>query len=276
MMDSIDKKILIYLFRDGRISQRKIAEEVKLSATSLNYRFNKLIEDGIIKSFKVQVNPNLYGKYYGFVSFKNYKDLDFQFIDLKVNCLEDLNVYRLVGDSTEDIEDKISVMSKDLGEPQMSYIPPQNPIIPSGIDIKIVKSVIKNPRIEISEIAKDLNLPSKSVNRRINVLTNKNMIRIYPIVDLSKADLIMFAIFSSHIDSLDFLKTCSFTSFKDNGRGIVICITENIRTAENYFKNVRDIDREAEIMVTTSYDIRNEGALRELERIESQTYSKAF
>lgn len=50
MMDSIDKKILIYLFRDGRISQRKIAEEVKLSATSLNYRFNKLIEDGIIKS----------------------------------------------------------------------------------------------------------------------------------------------------------------------------------------------------------------------------------
>lgn len=158
----------------------------------------------------------------------------------------------------------------------MSYIPPQNPIIPSGIDIKIVKSVIKNPRIEISEIAKDLNLPSKSVNRRINVLTNKNMIRIYPIVDLSKADLIMFAIFSSHIDSLDFLKTCSFTSFKDNGRGIVICITENIRTAENYFKNVRDIDREAEIMVTTSYDIRNEGALRELERIESQTYSKAF
>lgn len=102
------------------------------------------------------------------------------------------------------------------------------------------------------------------------------MIRIYPIVDLSKADLIMFAIFSSHIDSLDFLKTCSFTSFKDNGRGIVICITENIRTAENYFKNVRDIDREAEIMVTTSYDIRNEGALRELERIESQTYSKAF
>ncbi|MEM4885031.1 MAG: winged helix-turn-helix domain-containing protein, partial [Saccharolobus sp.] len=38
-MDIIDKRILFYLLKDGRISQRRIASLLNLTPASLNYRF---------------------------------------------------------------------------------------------------------------------------------------------------------------------------------------------------------------------------------------------
>ncbi|BCU71447.1 winged helix-turn-helix transcriptional regulator [Stygiolobus caldivivus] len=269
-MDGIDKKIILALFKDGRISQRKIAEDVSLSATSLNYRFNKLIEDGIIKSFKVTINPNFYNKFYAFVSFKNSRDYISPFVNVRVRCLEELNVYRIQGDSYNDLTDKIATMSKELGEPQMTYIPEQVPVKPSGVDIEIVKELMRDPRAEPSDIAKNINIPTKTIQRRISALIGKNIINVIPIVDLSKADIVVFGIFSNLISKLELLEGCKFLSFKDGDRGITVCAVENIKVADSYVKKVREIDNSAEIMIATEYDIYNDSAMKELEDIENK------
>ena len=272
-MDAIDKKIILALFRDGRISQRKIAEEVGLSATSLNYRFNKLLEDKIIKSFKLFVSPNLYNKYYAFVSFKNSRDYEAYYVNVKVKCLEELNVYQIQGDSYNDLYDKISTMSKELGEPKMVYIPNQNPMKPSGVDIEIIKRLVINPRVDISEISKDINIPTKTIQRRINTLIERNLIRVIPIVDLSKADITAFGVFSNVISKMTMLDNCKFLEFRDGERGITVCAVENVKVAGDYVKKVREIDKDAEVMVSIDYDVDNENALKELEEIENNAMS---
>ncbi|MGS9202987.1 Lrp/AsnC family transcriptional regulator, partial [Salmonella enterica subsp. enterica serovar Infantis] len=47
--DAWDKNILTCLQRDNRLSQREIAEQVKLSPSAVNRRIDALEEAGIIK-----------------------------------------------------------------------------------------------------------------------------------------------------------------------------------------------------------------------------------
>jgi DNA-binding Lrp family transcriptional regulator len=271
MMDLIDKKILVTLFKDGRISQRKLAEMLNLSATSLNYRFNKLLNDGIIKGFTLSVNPNLYNKYYATVSFKNYKDVDYDFITVKVKCLEEVNVYTITGNSINDLKDKIDLMSKELGEPNMVYLPiSQTPFKPSGVDIEIVKALAKNPRAETAEISKETGLPTKTIQRRINALESKNLVRVLPLIDLYKADIVVFGIFSEIISKMNFLDSCKFLGFKEGDKGVVLCATESMGNAEKHLKFAREIDQNSQIMITVDYSIRTDIALKNLEDIENK------
>ena len=274
-MDSVDKKIVLALFKNGRISQRKIAKEVGLSATSLNYRFNKLLEEKIIKSFSLYVNPNFYGKYVGRASFKNMKDIETDFINVKVKCLEETNVYEFEGSSIKDLQDKLSYMTKTLGEPRMVYIPDQKPQKPSGVDIEIIRTLIKNPRMDIGEISKEINIPSKAILRRLNVLINKNYIKIIPIIDLSKGDIIVFAIYSYAISKLEFLRRCEFLRFVDHDRGIIVCATSDIKEAESYVKESRQIDPLSQVMIAVDYEIKNENAEKELNRIEREALTRS-
>jgi DNA-binding Lrp family transcriptional regulator len=75
-MDEIDRRLIYYLLKDGRISQNRLAKLLNISSPSLNVRFRKLIEEGIIRSFKLFVNPNIYGKYFMYVAFPNLKDIE--------------------------------------------------------------------------------------------------------------------------------------------------------------------------------------------------------
>jgi DNA-binding Lrp family transcriptional regulator len=61
-MDELEKKILIYLFRDPSLSQRNIAKELGLTPPSLTYRIKKLQDEGVFQGYTVLVNPNFYGK----------------------------------------------------------------------------------------------------------------------------------------------------------------------------------------------------------------------
>ncbi|WP_252897151.1 Lrp/AsnC family transcriptional regulator, partial [Metallosphaera hakonensis] len=75
-MDETDRKIIFYLLKDGRISQNKLARLLNISSPSINDRFRKLLVGGIIKGFKLFVNPNMYGKYFMYAAFPNLRDTD--------------------------------------------------------------------------------------------------------------------------------------------------------------------------------------------------------
>lgn len=70
-LDKIDKKILINLLADGRMSNVDLAKEVGISAPPCLRRVRALEENGFIKSYHAKVDPSVLG--YGVTIFANVK-----------------------------------------------------------------------------------------------------------------------------------------------------------------------------------------------------------
>ena len=256
-MDLIDKRLIFYLFRDGRASQRSIANELGLTAPSLNYRFKKLEDEGIIKGFKLYLNPNLNFKYQMFVAFKNYDDFSADWISFKLKCLEWLNVYNILGDSLTDLESKISEMSSKLGDPAISYVPLQSMIKLSSLSRKIIDYLMEDPRRPLSDISEILKVNTKTVERHVKYMIYKGIIMVIPLIDITKADIVMFCMFSKQIDSLDeTLQRCKVWKFSDGSAGVTTCVTENMELAKRYVDASRKVDPKADVMIVYDYDFR--------------------
>ncbi len=60
-LDSIDRKIIATLQRDGSLSQRDVAEIVGLSQNACWRRTKRLTDLGVIKSFHARISPDLVG-----------------------------------------------------------------------------------------------------------------------------------------------------------------------------------------------------------------------
>lgn len=61
-IDETDMKIIEILKKDGRASYSEIAEQVHLSRVAVRDRILKLINDGVIVGFTVQVSSKAYNK----------------------------------------------------------------------------------------------------------------------------------------------------------------------------------------------------------------------
>lgn len=61
MLDSLDRKILIRLMQDGRITWAQLATEVGLSAPSVTERVRKLERLGVIEGYSARVNAEAVG-----------------------------------------------------------------------------------------------------------------------------------------------------------------------------------------------------------------------
>ena len=60
-VDKIDAKILRVLQQDGRISNLKLADEVRLSPTAVLERVKRLTRDGYILGYEARLNPDKLG-----------------------------------------------------------------------------------------------------------------------------------------------------------------------------------------------------------------------
>lgn len=198
-MDETDRLIIFNLLRDGRISQNKLAKIINLAPPSLNSRFRRLIDEGVIRGFKVFINPNLINKYFAYYAFPNLREAYSDKIFVKFNCLENFNVYGFQGESIEEIKETVDGISSELGKPIMEYIPPQTPIKPKKQYLLLIKTLVENPRAEISEIANKLNFKVSKVRRLISELKGFAVI---PEVDLIKADSMLLAVFTKKLACL--------------------------------------------------------------------------
>ncbi|MBB5254807.1 winged helix-turn-helix transcriptional regulator [Sulfurisphaera ohwakuensis] len=253
-MDLIDKRILFYFLRDGRISQRQIASLLGLTPASLNYRFKKLMDDGILKGFKLYINPNFYGKIQIYIAFKNYNDLDGEFISFKLKCLEWLNVYGVQAKDNIELKDRLSYMAKQLGDPVLSYFPLQSLFKPSNLDIKIVEELKKDPRIQPVDIAEKLGVNSKIVEKHIRYLRHRGLILVVPEIELGKTDIVIFSMFSNKIEDISIvLQDCKIWQFTDGYAGITVCYADNMERARKYISAAREVDKDADVMIIYDY-----------------------
>ncbi|NON63065.1 winged helix-turn-helix transcriptional regulator [Acidianus sp. RZ1] len=255
-MDEVDRKMLFYLFRDGRMSQRRIASLLGLTPPTVLYRLKKIMDEDILQGFALFINPNFYNNYFSFVAFKNYYDMSKDWIFLKFKCIEWLNVYGIRGRTVNEIEDRISLMTKTLGEPAMVYKPNQQPIAPKLIDIKIINQLIKDPRKNSGDVARDTGINSKVVIKRLRLLKKRGYFVTFPRVNIPKSGIVMFSIFSKKVKEVGkILENCKVIEISDNEAGINICLVGSMDEAKDYVKISRNIDKDADVMIIYDYEI---------------------
>ncbi|MCY0883221.1 MAG: winged helix-turn-helix transcriptional regulator [Acidianus infernus] len=254
-MDQINKKILFYLLKDYRTSQRSIAKMIGISSPAVNYRMDKLIQDNVIKKVSLYVNPNFYGKYHAYVAFKNIKDWEGEYV-FKVNCLEETNVYEIEGNTLDDLKKKIDIMSESLGYPKMIYIPKQQPYNPSNFDLKLVSILKEEPTLDTMYLADKMKVSTKTIRRHIRYLYSRNFIRLIPEIDLTKAGLIMYAIFTHNVEiGRKFFSRQMFREISDDTAGIFVNIGDSLEEVKEEFFKFREFDKDAELMIAIDYSV---------------------
>jgi DNA-binding Lrp family transcriptional regulator len=253
-MDEIDKQIIKIMLKDARTPQRRLAQKLNISPPAVSYRVNKLMGD-VIKRLVLYVNPNFYGKYHGYASFSNLKDYEGEYI-AKIRCIESENIYEIEGKNREDVKLKIDSMAQELGEPHMVYIPAQTPYNPSRFDLKLVSILKERPLVKPVEVAEELGVSSKTVRRHMRYMFGKNFFRLIPIVDLEKAGILMYAVFTKRVEIAEkFFYNTMIREISDDNAGIFVNVADNVDEISNMtIKFRKEFDPEASIMITSKYE----------------------
>lgn len=179
MLDKTDLKIIGLLSRDCRISYRNMASIVNLTPNAAKARVSKMISNGIIKNFIVSANPALFGyEIECSITIQNIgRKIKEEHIVNKLNLVGDVLVYaKQLGESSiyilalKDVaEDRIRILN-DLIKPAVVektiFTNYRLPAIKIQIsDLKIIKSLLSNPRMQIEEIARESSLSTRTVAR---------------------------------------------------------------------------------------------------------------
>lgn len=181
ILDDIDLKIVNSLGRNGRLSYRNIAYAIGLTTKSVKVRVDKMISGNVIERFIALVNPSILG-YNTICTFAIRKNkLSNEIID-RIKLVGDIQYqFTVLGGAVgfsiavrEGSEEKIELLLKSLQHAILG-VTIQNSSSHSDIskslrvtDYHIIKQLVLNPRMEISEIGKKISVSPKTVRRRLD------------------------------------------------------------------------------------------------------------
>lgn len=155
----------------------------------------------------------------------------------------------------DEIEKLINLMKSQLGEPFMVYFPDQTIYKASFLDSQILSLLSKRPRAKSKDIAHQLKIGIETVRRRIRFLTG-NLIKVIPIIDLPKSNIVMFSIFSKHVDiTRSILRNHLIWEFSDANAGIFVSSTTDFGKAKKLIDFVRRKEIDAEVMMIYNYEL---------------------
>ena len=210
MLDKLDLKIISLLSRDCRISYRNMASIVNLTPNAVKARVNKMISKGIIKNFIVRANPALFGyEIECSITIQNVgRKMKEEHIVDNLNLFGNVLVYaKQLGQSSiyvlalkEVEEDKIRLIN-DLIKPavveKIIFANYRLPSIKIHIsDLKIIKSLLLNPRMQIEEIARDTSLSTRTVARWFDRMKKNQFLEFTTIRNMSSLQLIGYIEFA--------------------------------------------------------------------------------
>jgi DNA-binding Lrp family transcriptional regulator len=181
ILDDIDLKILNSLGRNGRLSYRNIAYAIGLTTKSVKVRVDKMISGNVIERFIALVNPSILG-YNTICTFAIRKNkLSNEIID-RIKLVGDIQYqFTVLGGAVgfsiavrEGSEEKIELLLKSLQHAILG-VTIQNSSSHSDVskslrvtDYHIIKQLVLNPRMEISDIGRIISVSPKTVRRRLD------------------------------------------------------------------------------------------------------------
>src|ERR671924_656820 len=184
-LDETDLKIISILSKDCRASFMSIGSAVGMTSKSVKARIDTMISTGVIEKFVVKVNPVSLG--YGMSCMLIVREHTAHTDDLvsRLNLLGDVSIHSkcMGGISTfclaikEGHEDKLELLRHSLkpatvhfmftspSSSSSSYLHSKHEL--SETDLKIIKCLLSNPRMDMNDIAKKTSISARTVNRRL-------------------------------------------------------------------------------------------------------------
>lgn len=189
-LDELDARILHSLSRNCRVSYSSLGNYVGLTAKSVKARVKKMQSSGIIDSFIVKVNPLVlgYSKLCILVLRINSKTADEKHIKRSLSLLGDIlytgyllgniSIFKLAlkKEAEEKLELLVDVIGQDLLIQNQTAVFQNVREQPTYIDFKIIRCLLDNPRMEISDIAEKILMSSKTVSRRLEKMIENHVL----------------------------------------------------------------------------------------------------
>jgi DNA-binding Lrp family transcriptional regulator len=181
-------KILNSLSRNCRVSYSSLGNEIGLTAKSVKARVEKMQSSGVIDSFIIKVNPLVLGySKFCLLIVRNSK-ADQKHIESSLSLLGDIfeRVYGLGNlsifllavkkEAEEKLELLVDVIGQDLLIQSQTIAFPNVREQPTYADFKIMKCLLADPRMEISDIAEKISMSTKTVSRRLEKMIQNHVL----------------------------------------------------------------------------------------------------
>ena len=187
ILDKKDIDILRVLIRDSRSSYRQIGLSIGLSTNAAKARISRLISSGVIRQFFTSINVAAFG----------YSKLCYLFIRNSKSIDETLSRIKLLGQMVLEVEGiggisliaiairkydevKIELLTEALKPAliQNLFVGQSSPLKLRlrKTDFRILKCLLSDPRMEISEIAKRISVSSKTAGDRLAKLKENRIV----------------------------------------------------------------------------------------------------
>jgi DNA-binding Lrp family transcriptional regulator len=203
-LDGADLKILNLLASNGRLSYRSIGLAVGLTTKSVKSRVDRMLAARVIERFLTRLNPSVIG-YNLICAFALRKNKLTQELLNRINLIGDIQYqFEVMGGVIgfdialrEGTEDKIELLLNSLRPALVGQIQSRNRKVSYKLtqtDYTIMKQLIKNPRMEIGDIAAATAISPKTVRRRLDKMTRNHVLdfSILPSPDAMKGYVIFF------------------------------------------------------------------------------------
>jgi DNA-binding Lrp family transcriptional regulator len=178
-LDELNMNILNVLTRNSRVSYNSLGKEIGLTAKSVKARVEKMRSGGIFGNFIARVNPSVLGYSKFWLVYVKKSKRDEKHIQQSLRLLGDI-LYRAesLGNPLafllaikEEAEEKFDVLVDALGQAFVEKQVISFPSVkeqPTYTDLRIIRCLLSNPRMEISDIARKISMSSKTVARRLD------------------------------------------------------------------------------------------------------------
>ncbi len=204
ILDGTDLKILNILARNGRLSYRSIGLTIGMTTKSVKSRVDRMLAAKVIEKFLAKVNLFVIG-YKKTLAIALRKDELNQEIVNRINLVGDVRYeFEVMGGAIgfdiavkEGTEDKIELLLSSLKPALLGLIRSRNREVSqklSETDFTIIKQLIKNPRMEIGDIASATTISPKTVRRRLDKMVRNRVLEfsIQPNPDAMKGYIVFF------------------------------------------------------------------------------------
>lgn len=160
-----------------------------VTTTTIKLRVQKLIANRIIEKFVTNVNPTLFGdrmiSSILIVRCRDPDDIAQQLNDLgdlsvQVICLGGVSVFHILVRDEKKMKKKISSFARELKDAQVrnvfitSLVPSYTTL--NQTDLRIIKCLLEEPRMSITDIARNISLSERTIQRRLDRMKTHHLI----------------------------------------------------------------------------------------------------
>jgi DNA-binding Lrp family transcriptional regulator len=303
IVDETDLKIISILSKDCRKSYLSIGTAVGMTSKSVKARVDTMLSTGVIEEFVVKVNPVALG--YEMSCMLVVREHTEKSIDIinRLNLLGDVSTHTkcLGGISAfclalkEGYEDKLKLLFDSLraatvhvmftskissSTPQSSHLRNKHEL--TDADLRIIKCLLLNPRMDMNEIGRKTSMSAKSVNRRLTRMRDNNILKFF--VSCNPAytlGYIQFGLVVNTVDKSSYNQTVE-RIYEELGENIicqppiidpdnvitVILFSQDIFTANAILKKVESFNgvKRVELFIITETTNYHKWVLREIDR----------